>query len=286
MRVRVTAEGTVDATSIGPVPVAGLEPSVAEQRIAQAAIERGVYVRPTVTLQIIKPAVNRITVLGAVKEPGVKELRKGSSDLARALAAAGGLTEEASTKVDVLRNSAETFMADGSAKPQAAGQDGVVLASYDAGTGNAAPTARTERVDLAMAATKTTPNYTLGDRDVVMVLPQDKQFIHVTGLVRLPNQFEMPRHQDITVMDAIALAGGVSSPMADKVLIVRRLPEMTTPAVIEVSIKEAKANGEENLRLAAGDLVSVERTPSTIIVDSVMTMFRVGFSVGGNLVAF
>jgi hypothetical protein len=32
--------------------------------------------------------------------------------------------------------------------------------------------------------------------------------------------------------------------------------------------------------------VSVERTPSTVIVDSVMTLFRVGFSVGGNLVAF
>jgi polysaccharide export outer membrane protein len=285
-QVRVSPEGTVDAAPIGPVLVAGLEPSVAEQRIAQAAIERGIFVRPTVTLQVLKPAVNRITVLGAVTEPGVKELPKGSSDLARALAAAGGLTDEASTKVDVLRYSTQTFMAGATAKPQA---DGVTLASYNAGggaAGGAMNPPQTTRIDLAQAPANNQPNYALGDRDVVMVLPQDKQFIHVTGLVRLPNQFEIPRHQDITVMDAIALAGGVSSPVADKVFIIRRLPDMPEPAIIEVSIKEANRDGHENLRLAAGDLVSIERTPSTVIVDSVMTMFRVGFSVGGNLVAF
>jgi polysaccharide export outer membrane protein len=286
VQVRVTQEGTVDVASIGPVSVVGLEPSVAEQRIALAAVERGIFVRPTVTLQVIKPAVNRITVLGAVKEPGVKELRRGSSDLARALAAAGGLTDEASTKVDVLRSGSESFLADERGPSPGPQTGGVELVSYNASGGAVQP--QTTRIDLAQApANANKPaSYALGDRDVVMVLPQDKQFIHVTGLVRLPNQFEMPRHQDVTVMDAIALAGGVSSPMADKVLIIRRLPEMTEPAVIEVSIREAKADGNENLRLAAGDLVSVERTPSTIIVDSVMTMFRVGFSVGGNLVAF
>jgi polysaccharide export outer membrane protein len=245
-QVRVGDDGTVDAPPIGPVQVAGMEPPTAEQRISQAAIE-----------------------------PGVKELPKGSSDLARALAAAGGLAEEASTKVDVLRNSTPSFMAD------AAAGSGVVQASYSP---ESAP--RTERVDLAQAPGKQTPSYSLGDRDVVMVLPQEKQFIHVTGLVRLPNQFELTRHQDVTVMDAIALAGGVSSPVADKVFVIRRLPDMKEPAVIELSIREAKADGKENLRLAPGDLVSVERTVSTVVVDSAMSVFRVGLSVGGNLVAF
>jgi polysaccharide export outer membrane protein len=274
-QVRVGDDGTVDAPPIGPVQVAGMEPPTAEQRISQAAIERGIFVRPSVTLQVLKPAVNRVTVLGAVMEPGVKELPKGSSDLARALAAAGGLAEEASTKVDVLRNSKPSFMAD------AASGNGVVQASYSP---ESAP--RTERVDLAQAPGKQTPSYSLGDRDVVMVLPQEKQFIHVTGLVRLPNQFELTRHQDVTVMDAIALAGGVSSPVADKVFVIRRLPDMKEPAVIELSIREAKADGKENLRLAPGDLVSVERTVSTVVVDSAMSVFRVGLSVGGNLVAF
>jgi polysaccharide biosynthesis/export protein len=288
LQVRVTNEGTVNAPPIGPVTVAGMEAFTAEQQIAQAAIDRGIFVRPSITVQVVTPAVNRITVLGAVTEPGVKELPKGSCDLARALAAAGGLTEEASTKVDVLRYSTQTFMADGTNSATPAG-DGVTQASYNASTtpiDGAAPPPQTFRIDLAQASEKKQTTYGLGDRDVVMVLPAEKQFVHVTGLVRTPNQFELPRHQDVTVMDAIALAGGVSSPVADKVFIIRRLPDMTEPAVIQVSIREAKGDGAENLRLAAGDLVSVERTPSTVIVDSMMTMFRVGFSVGGNLVAF
>lgn len=288
LQVRVTREGTVNAPPIGPVQVAGLEAFAAEQQIAQAAIDRGIFVRPSITVQVLTPAVNRITVLGAVTEPGVKEIPKGSCDLARALAAAGGLTEEASTKVDVLRYSTQTFMADGT-NSAAPASEGVTLASYNASAApidGAATPPRTFRIDLAQAPEKARSTYGLGDRDVVMVLPAEKQFVHVTGLVRTPNQFELPRHQDMTVMDAIALAGGVSSPVADKVFVIRRLPDMTEPAVIQVSIREAKGDGAENLRLAAGDLVSVERTPSTVLVDSMMTMFRVGFSVGGNLVAF
>ena len=289
LEVRVTREGTVNASPIGPVHVAGLEPFAAEQQIAEAAIQRGVFVRPSVTVQVLTPAVNRITVLGAVTEPGVKELPKGSSDLARALAAAGGLTEEASTKVDVLRYSTQTFMAGAEMGPPAPVANGVALASYQPSSApvpGAMSAPQTVRIDLAQAPAESHPNYALGDRDVVMVLPQEKQFIHVTGLVREPDQFELPRNQDVTVMDAISMAGGVSSPMADKVYVIRRLPNMPEPAVIEVSIAKAKRNGDENLRLAPGDLVSVERTMSTVMVDSIMTMFRVGFSVGGNLVAF
>ena len=144
IQVRVSSEGTVNAPPIGPVLVSGLEPPAAERQIAQAAIERGIFVRPSVTVQVLTPAVNRITVLGAVAEPGVKELPKGSSDLARAIAAAGGLTDEAGTKVDVVRYSTQPFLAGGDAKTQAEGQSGVTLASY-----NASSAPQTMRIDLA-----------------------------------------------------------------------------------------------------------------------------------------
>lgn len=298
-QVRVTRDGTVDASPIGAVAVAGLEPIEAERQIAAAAVERGIFVRPTITLQVLTPAVNRITVLGAVKEPKVVELPKGSSDLARALAAAGGLTEEAGTKVDILRHNAPMFFADGEVHPAESQLDGVRLAAYEASgmssnntnylgstPGYAPGPPQSIRIDLAQAASVNRQDYSLDDRDVVMVLPDEKQFIHVTGLVREPDQFELPRRQDVTVLDAVAMAGGVSSPAADKVYVIRRLPDMPEPAVIQISLADAKRDGNENLRLAPGDLVSVERTASTVIVDSVMTMFRVGFSVGGNLVAF
>jgi polysaccharide export outer membrane protein len=119
-----------------------------------------------------------------------------------------------------------------------------------------------------------------------MVMPQEKQVIHVTGLVAKPNQFELPRNKDIRVLDALAMAGGTNSPVADKVFVIRQVPNEAQPAVIKVSIRAAKRHGDENLLLAAGDLVSVESTPATMTVDTLTKFFRVAFGVSGNMAAF
>ena len=82
---RVSHDGTVSVPLIGPVTVAGVEPFQAEQRVAATAVERGIYRQPYVTLTVAAQAVNRVTVLGAVAEPGVHELPRGASDLVGAL---------------------------------------------------------------------------------------------------------------------------------------------------------------------------------------------------------
>jgi polysaccharide export outer membrane protein len=295
---RVSSNGQLSVPLVGPVAVAGLEPFEAEERIAAAAIERNLYRQPIVTLRVTEPAVNRVTVLGAVTNPGAHELPRGSSDLANALAAAGGFTEEAGTKIDVLRHDSPTFLAGNSGVPGAPSTSGVVPASYNfpappiyaadqRGADWSSPLPpRTTRIDLAQAQPSTSVNYDLNDRDVVMVLPDEKRFIHVTGLVEKPDQFELLNDQDVTVLDAIAMAGGVSSPVADKVFVIRRMSDMPEPAVIKVSISGAKRNGSENLRLAPGDLVSVETTVATTTVDTVSSLFRMTLGFGGNLVTF
>jgi polysaccharide biosynthesis/export protein len=110
--------------------------------------------------------------------------------------------------------------------------------------------------------------------------------IHVTGLVKTPDQFELPHDKDIRVLDAIAMAGGTTSPVADKVFVIRQLPNSTQPAVIKVSIMSAKRNGNDNLLLSAGDLVSVENTMATMTVDTVGKFFRVALGLNGSVSAF
>jgi polysaccharide export outer membrane protein len=300
VNARVSADGQIAVPLIGLVPVAGLEPFEAEQQIVGAAVERQVYRQPNVTLRVIEPAVNRVTVLGAVANPGVHELRRGSSDLANALAAAGGLTEEAGTMVDVFRQGTATSLAADPGESFPRGESGVNLASYESVPWSppsanrfapppltAMPTApRTVRLDLEQMEPAAGPNFSLSDRDVVMVLPDEKRFIHVTGLVLKADRFEIPKHQDIRVLDAIAMAGGVTSPVADKAFVIRQLPNMPEPVVIQVSIRQAKRDGNENLRLAPGDLVSVESTAATAFVDTVNNLFRLSLGLGGNLVTF
>jgi polysaccharide export outer membrane protein len=94
------------------------------------------------------------------------------------------------------------------------------------------------------------------------------------------------RDKDIRVLDAIAMAGGATTSFADKVYVIRQLPNMAEPAVIQVSIAKAKQDGNENLRLAAGDLVSVEETMSTMTVDTIGKFFRVALGLNGSVAAF
>jgi polysaccharide biosynthesis/export protein len=240
--------------------------------------------------------VNQVTVLGAVVRPGVQKLPRSSSDVLSAVAAAGGFSDEAGTVVEVMR---EHFAASRISK---ADKDGVVTASYngpsfsppplggEAGFSGAAysePQApQTFRLDLADADMGRNGDYLVGDGDVIMVLPEKDGYVHVTGLVNQPAQVKMPRDQDLYVLDAIAMAGGLKFPVADKVYVIRRMDGMAQPAVIQISVSKAKKNGDENLRLMAGDFVSVESTMLTHTVDAITRFFHVTMGIGGTVTAF
>lgn len=274
--LRVDERGTIHVPLVGPVEVAGLEPDQAEQRVAALAVERGIYRRPYVTLTVQRRHVNRITVVGAVETPGVYELSDDGSDLLGAVAAAGGLTDEAGLQVEIVRKQAAERMA-------GHGTTAGTLASYAPSTHGSQhdgpqPHPDVERVDLGEAVGAASPDVRLGDGDVVMVHAKEPRMIHVMGLVRKPAQLELPADQDIRLLDAIALAGGRSLQIADKVRIIRQLPGQTEPIIIDTSVHEAKQNAAANVRLAPGDLVSIEDTPLTMAVQVFSGIFRFGLS--------
>jgi polysaccharide export outer membrane protein len=60
--------------------------------------------------------------------------------------------------------------------------------------------------------------------------------------------------------------------------VIRQVPDRDQPVVIGVSIRKAKASSAENLVLAPGDVISVEETPVTFIVDTIRGFIRFGFS--------
>jgi polysaccharide export outer membrane protein len=124
----------------------------------------------------------------------------------------------------------------------------------------------------------------LSDRDIVRVIPQETKEIYVAGLVNSPGQFELPTDQDLYLLDAIALAGGHSSPVADKVLVIRRMKDRPEPIFIHASLSKAKKNGLENIRLAAGDTITIEQTPATTVVGTISKFFRLTFGVASRTV--
>ena len=76
------------------------------------------------------------------------------------------------------------------------------------------------------------------------------------------------------------MAGGLRLEIADKVHIMRTPPNSTESIIIQVSIRDAKRDGASNVRLAAGDIVSVEETPVTFVVGTIRDFVRFGFTSG------
>ena len=272
--VRVAEDGTIVVPLVGPVPISGLELEVAEQVIASAAVERGVYRSPTVTLTMRQRRANKITVVGAVAKPGIYDLPRGNSGLLGALVAAGGLAPNAGTDVEIRHPNRKPADSAVSGAPTA-----VQPASFDGGEGQGGSSSSI-RLNLLEAAAQGGNGLLLDDGDVVMVSRRDPAPVQVIGLVKKPGQYPMPINQDLRVLDSLALAGGWTSPVADKVHVIRQIPGRSEPVVIQVSLREAKMHGQGNLRLAPGDIVSVEHTTATTMLSTVTRFIRI--TVGGS----
>lgn len=281
---RVAADGTIDAPLIGRVVVAGLEASEAADRIVSASVTRGIYTRPQVSVAISEQATHQVTVLGAVGEPGVQELPRSGCDVLTAVAAAGGFTKNAGAIVEVLRSSSLPIA---STEPAVGPPGKIKQVSFDApGVPQVASSASAEVIDLSNPTSLPPGKLSLNDRDILVVRPLEKRMIHVTGLVKSPDQFELVEDHDFRLLDAIAMAGGITTAIADKVLVVRQFEDRPEPVVIQVSISQAKRDGSENIVLQAGDLVSVESTAATVALSTFQNLFRITMGVGGNLSLF
>lgn len=274
--VRVAEDGTALIGPLGRVNVEGLELVTAEAMIASLCVEKGLYQSPQVTVTMKSAKTNRVTVIGAVTKAATYHLRSGSSTLLDAIVAAGGLAEDAGTNVEIrhpgYRNSRTT------PRIAALGDQDVVNVSHE--NGSHAKGTQTVKVDLISATEKGQGGYYLPDGAIVNVERRDPLPIHVAGLVNKAGSYDFPMGKEMTLLDAIAEAGGISNPIANKIFIIRAAPGHEKPILIEASLRKAKHNlGLDNPRLAPGDYVSVEQTPGTALYEAVRL---IGFGVSGR----
>jgi polysaccharide biosynthesis/export protein len=267
--VRVADDGTAVIPLVGKVSVGGMEIERAEQTINAESVARGVFRSSTITLTMKQCRMQKVTVTGAVTKPGTHELPRGSTSLMAALLAAEGLTKDAGSEVEIRRT--DSRRARQAIEQQSAALDGSISpAAYE-------QPAQLEviRVDLKAAAAGAVKIPDLHDGDVVHVAKRTLLPVYVIGLVSKPGSFAYPPNQELRVLDALSLAGGCSNLAAEEILVIRRLPGAKEPARIGVSLHAAK-NGRDNMVLAPGDTVSVERTATTSVVEVIQTFFRVG----------
>lgn len=275
---RVQQDGTINLPDIGLVNVAGVEAQAAEALIRAEAVKQDLYRNPTVTVSITFQKKNRVQVLGAVKNQGTYELPPNTSDVVSALAAAGGLKENAGQYIEVrdpsgrLRSPDSDFVGDTETpvtNVSSTSKEAGLVTSY--------------RIDLIDAAKSGEGRYLVPDGGIVMVEQRDPAPIFVQGLVKTPNRYDVPIGKDLRLLDAISLAGGMSNQLADKIFVIRQEAGKQEPLLIQISYRRAKRSSDANIRLGPGDVISVEHTPGTVLMDA-LNIIR--FGVTGSTTLF
>jgi polysaccharide export outer membrane protein len=98
---RVAQDGTIDFPYIGRVRVAGLEPTEIADLLEERLREGGVLVNPQVSVFVTEYSSKRISVTGAVRNPGNYPIAPGLTTL-QAVGLAGGTTDLANRNGAIL----------------------------------------------------------------------------------------------------------------------------------------------------------------------------------------
>jgi protein involved in polysaccharide export with SLBB domain len=140
----------------------------------------------------------------------------------------------------------------------------------------------------------------LRDGDIVFIGARDTELFYVGGLL-LPRQFILPRDYDLTVVGAIALAGGplvngginannlsgaivqsgLGSPSPSAVTILRRTAGHGQ-VKIKVDLNHALNDPDENLLVQAGDVIILQETVGEALTRYLTTILR--FEALGTLI--
>jgi polysaccharide export outer membrane protein len=203
---RVTAAGTVVLPYVGLIEAARKTPQELAKTIEDAL--RAKYVNdPHVTVFVREYASQPVSIIGAVKMPGIYQI-KGQKSLLDVLAMAQGLNENAGKEIHVMRRkslggeSALDAVTKGSVQGQPG--DGVVVKS-DPHLETA--TIVIDSVDLFRNGNAAL-NIPIHAGDVVNVLNAGSIF--VVGELQRPGESILHYGRSVTVTQAIALGGGLT----------------------------------------------------------------------------
>ncbi len=125
------------------------------------------------------------------------------------------------------------------------------------------PQGQVVRLDLTNEQDKQrlTQGFRLENGDIISIDDRKVKPIYIVGMVGKPGEFQLPVDRDLRVLEAIGLAGGVDrNSLPNKVLVIRQRPDGSGVVAVRIDLNEAKKDNSQNIRLMAGDTVSVEET--------------------------
>ncbi|MGB9907041.1 MAG: SLBB domain-containing protein [Candidatus Saccharicenans sp.] len=223
--VRVAEDGTITLAVIGPVAASGLTAQELEKRIAAILDEK--YTKGAHVTVIIREH-QKIAVLGAVGRPGLYEMA-GPTTLLQILSEAGGLTQQAGKEIHILRQ-------------QDNGEKERIVLNVD---------------ELLRRSNDT--NIVLKPKDEIIVPFDQTLTVYVYGEVRNPGAIQFLESKGLTLLKAVAQAGGLTEwANAVQVLVKRKDPQTGKEKNLWFNLKKIIDGKRPDFHLQDGDIIVVK----------------------------
>jgi polysaccharide export outer membrane protein len=226
---------------------------------------KGILLNPVVTVSLAEFRDQPVTVMGAVNTPGVKQIR-GSKTLMEAISDAGGLRADAGAIITITRS-------------QSAGP--IPLSSAKTGADSAYSVAEVEIYSL-LHAQKPGENIPLRAHDVISVPPAE--MIYILGEVLRPGGYEVKHSRTISILDAVALAGG-TSPIAGSshARVLRSAPGRSDRMEFVVDLNHMLAGKAQEFQLQPADILFIPTNKGKLITTRAIEAM---IGTGGSIAVF
>lgn len=222
--VRVSEDGSVSLSLIGKVDVAGLTAQELEKKLASILDQK--YTKASHVTVFIKE-YQKVAVFGAVGKPGNYEL-VGPTTLLQVISQAGGLTPDTMGELYVFRQGKD-------------GQKGKITINLR---------------DLIKGDQNL--NIDLQPNDVVSIPVDLPVTVYVYGEVKIPGAIQFKQSQKITLLQAIAQAGGPTEWANKSRVMIKRKPAGSGKEMkIFVNLKDVIAGKKADITLEEGDVIIV-----------------------------
>jgi len=246
--------GDITLPLVGSVRAAGLTTHELETQLRARFKEY--YVSPQVVVSITEFRSQPVSVIGAVNAPGVHQLR-GRKTLVEVFSMAGGVRNDAGYTVKITRSLEWGRIPLPGAKDDPSGRYSV---------------AELQIKDM-MAATNPEGNILIQPHDVISV-PRG-ELVYVIGEVGRAGGFVLTERETMSVLQALALAGGLGPQAAGQNARILRDKERGAPRIeIPVNVKQILTGKAKDIQLNSEDILfipnNVPRKVSIRIAESVL----------------
>ncbi len=235
--LRIDSAGNIRLPYVGPMHAAGL---TVEQLRAEVTARLKTYMHePDATVAITEFRSQPVSVLGAVRNPGVHQLQ-GRKTLVEILSLAGGLDPSAGPTVRITRRLEWGKVPLRNAWDDSTGQFSVAHVS----------------VKAILDAENPEENIFIRPHDVISV-PR-AEMVYVTGQVMRAGGFVLNERESMSVLEALTLAGGsdrFAAPQHSRIL--RRSAPGQDRTEIAVDLKKVIEGKAEDIALRPDDILFV-----------------------------